>query len=75
MPINIYAQPVGWMLTEIVLFPIMWGMLTSLSAKIKANKLLNVVLLLGTIYVILHITLLDRSAAASRVPSPRPSVS
>lgn len=64
MSINIYAQPVGWMIAEIVLFPILWGLLASLSAKIKANKLLNVVLLMGIIYVILHITLLDRSAAA-----------
>ncbi len=63
MPINIYAQPVGWMLAEIVLFPILWGRLTSLSTRIKANKLLNAVLLLGAIYVILHITLLGRGAA------------
>lgn len=63
MPIRIYAQPVGWMLAEIVLFPVLWGMLTLLSTRIKANKLLNVVLLLGAIYVILHITLLGRGTA------------
>ncbi len=63
MPTNIYAQPIGWMLAEIVLFPLLWGVLTSLSTRIKANKLLNAVLLLGAIYVILHITLLGRGAA------------
>ena len=63
MPINIYAQPIPWMLAEIVLFPILWGLLTSLSFIIRINRILNGVLLLGVIYVILHITLLDRSAA------------
>ena len=63
MPITIYAQPVSWMLAEIVLFPILWGLLTSHATRIKANRILNAALLLGAIYIILHITLLDRSAA------------
>ena len=63
MPITIYAQPVGWMLAEIVLFPFLWGLLTSLSMRVKANKILNAALLLGAMYVILHITLLGRNAA------------
>ena len=63
MPITIYAQPVPWMLAEIVLFPILWGLLTSYASRIKANKILNSLLLLGIIYVVLHITLLDRSVA------------
>lgn len=64
MTINIYAQPAGWMLAEIVLFPILWGLLISYASRIKANRILNSLLLLGIIYVVLRITLLDRSAAA-----------
>lgn len=64
MPITIYTQPIPWILVEIVLFPVLWGVLTSHASKIKGNKVLNAVLLFGAIYVILHITLLDRSAAA-----------
>ena len=63
MPITIYTQPIPWMLAEIVLFPVLWGVLTSYASKIKGSKILNAVLLLGAIYVIVHITLLDRSAA------------
>lgn len=63
MPIRIYAQPAGWMLAEIVLFPILWGLLTSLASRKSANKILDAVLLLVAIYAILQITLLTRSAA------------
>ena len=63
MSITIYAQPIPWMLAEIVLFPVLWGMLTAHASRIKAYRILNAVLLLGALYVILRITLLDRSAA------------
>ena len=63
MPINIYAQPIPWMLVEIVLFPVLWAWLAPLSSRIRVNKILNAVLLLGSTYVIVYITLLDRSAA------------
>ena len=72
MSINIYWQPIGWMVAEIVLFPFLWALVALVISRINAEGILNVIFLLGAIYLILYVTLLSRNAAGDINPFSLP---
>ena len=63
MSINIYGQPIAWMVAEILMVPLVWGILTwALSGKRKVECAVNIALLLAAAYVVFYSTLLSRTA-------------
>ena len=63
MSINLYSQPVLCMAAEILLVPIIWGVITHLAEKrAPFARFLNLVLLCSITWYILYRTLLGRTA-------------
>ena len=63
MSVNLYAQPVIYMVAEILLVPIIWGLIMYLAGKKKLfASFLNLVLLCCIVWYILQRTLLGRTA-------------
>lgn len=63
MSVNLYAQPVIYMVAEILLVPIIWGLIMYLAGKKKLfARFLNLVLLCCIVWYILQRTLLGRTA-------------
>ena len=63
MNVNLYGQPIAWMVADILLVPLVWALITQeASRKYAIERILNWSLLLSGIYVILKYTLLNRTA-------------
>ena len=64
---TIYAQPIVWMIVEILCIPILWNRLSALSSKRSwVNLLAQSALLILSIYMIVYTTLLARTPGGSR---------
>ncbi len=65
MTMRLYAQPVIWMLAEIVVFPIIWAwVLSAFSASRKIVFLLSCLLLAMSVLLIGRVTILNREIGA-----------
>ncbi len=62
MSIAVYAQPVSYMIAEIILIPFLWAVIANLtSGKALLQRIINTTLLLASIYLIVKVTLLGRT--------------
>ena len=56
-----YVQPVNWMAAEILLFPVIWGIVSGVVlTKRKAERVTNSVLLIAALYIIFQYTVMNR---------------
>ena len=71
LTITLYAQPISWMVAEILLIPLVWAVLIQAARGRRRHvRVLNTALLLAAVFMILYLTIMSRSPSPAYHVSP-----